>query len=206
MLSGVTLGCARAELDQLIIRKPLKPVAPVKALAIVEAKRNINDLAHGFRLRQENISWLTGDADGYDPQLYRTSQYAQGHFDRTAAHEQDGETFLFDRSSFALFRRESDSGHYLKRLCFVTRAGPIYGVSAGQLSKLMHRVASDERWNQDSKLYWRSLHNWTRSLGREFESPEMLRLYAQSPGLGAMCWLSIGGTAELRPGRNCRND
>ena len=59
-LSGVTLDSAKAELDGVIVsRKRSAEVADVRA--IVEAKRNINDLAEGFLMRQENLAWLTGD-------------------------------------------------------------------------------------------------------------------------------------------------
>src|SRR5262249_50789066 len=72
VLRGVKLGAARTEFDQLVIRQSRHSGQPVEVLAAIEVKRNINDLAHGFRLRQENLAWLTGDAEYYDPELYRT--------------------------------------------------------------------------------------------------------------------------------------
>src|SRR5262249_14103426 len=65
VLRGVTLGAARTEFDQLVVRP--RGDQPVQVLAVVEVKRNVNDLAHGFRLRQENLAWLTGDVAHYDP-------------------------------------------------------------------------------------------------------------------------------------------
>ena len=99
VLTGVGLGAARTELDQLLIRQPRHPGQPVEVLALVEVKRNLNDLAHGFRQRQENLAWFTGDTGHYDAAQYRTRYFRSGHFDREAVHEQDGEPFVFTSSS-----------------------------------------------------------------------------------------------------------
>src|SRR5205085_9755144 len=106
ILRRVTLGAARVEFDQLVVRVPAAAGRPVQVLAAVEVKKNINDLAHGFRLRQENLAWLTGDAGGYDPALYRTGHFRSGHFDRPAEHREGGDAFLFAPGSFRRFRRE----------------------------------------------------------------------------------------------------
>ena len=66
LLHQVTLGCARGEFDQMIVRVSQHD-QPVRVLAIVEMKKNINDLVHGFQLRQENLAWLVGDPSGYSP-------------------------------------------------------------------------------------------------------------------------------------------
>ncbi|MFY0573750.1 hypothetical protein ACN28S_04705 [Cystobacter fuscus] len=124
VLRGVGLGAARTELDQLIIRQPRRPGQPVEVLGMVEVKRNLNDLAHGFRHRQENLAWFKGEAGHYDPGLYRTRHFRSGHFDREAVHEQDGERFVFSRDSFRHFRREPGIGLFLRRLYFITRGAP----------------------------------------------------------------------------------
>jgi hypothetical protein len=182
VLRGVTLGAARTELDQLVIRQPRRPGQPVEVLALVEVKRNINDLAHGFRLRQENLAWLTGDTRHYEPARYRTRYFRSGHFDREAVHTEDGERFVLAPGSFRHFRREPGLGPYLRRLCFITREGSLAGVSTAALSRLRHRVATDERWQPQSEVYLRELLRWYQSLAEPLETPDVLRLYCAVPG------------------------
>jgi len=111
-------------------------ITPEQVLAVVEVKRNLNDLAHGFGLRQENLAWLTGDTAHYDPGQCRTTYFRSGHFDREAIHQQDGDSFVFARSSFSRFRRDPAAGLFLDRLCFITRAGTMWGVSTAALARL----------------------------------------------------------------------
>ena len=182
VLQGVTLGAARVELDQLVIRQPRQPGQPVEVLALIEAKRNPNDLARGFRLRQENLVWFRGDPGHYEPAAYRTWFFRSGHFDREAVHEQDGERFVFAPGSFRHFRREPGGGPYLRRLCFITREGRLDGVSASALSRIRHRVATDERWEPRSEAWLRELLRWCQSLVEPVEAPDVLRLYCSVPG------------------------
>lgn len=196
VLRGVTLGMARAEFDQLVIRPPRAPGRPVDVLALVEVKHNINDLAHGFRLRQENLAWLTGDAAHYEPKQYRTRYFHTGHFDREAVHEEGGERFVLTRDSFRLFRREPDGRAYLRRLYFITRAGTLAGVSTSALARIRHRVATDEKWNPESDAYLRALLRWCQSLAEPVETPEVLRLYGSTPRrAGQVLVVARGGVA-----------
>lgn len=181
LLRGVTLGAARVELDLVLIRRPSRDGQPVEALAVVEVKRNINDLAHGFRLRQENLAWLTGDASGYDARLYRTQSFPTGHYDRAAIHTEQGETFRFDRRSFRHFRRGPASGLFLNRLAFITRSGTLWGVSSAALAQISARVASEESWEPDNDAYLQRLLSWCRSRAEEVEAPDVLRWYAATP-------------------------
>ncbi len=181
VLQGVTLGAARTEFDLLVVRTPRVGGQAVEVLAVVEAKRNINDLAHGFRQRQENLAWLTGGRDLYDPHRYRTGYFRTGHFDRPVPHDEGDATFLFDRDSFRHFHRDGRSGLYLERLYFVTRAGPLWGVGAAALGRISYRVATDPRWRPEDDVYLDRLLCWCRSLTEPIETPEVLRLYAQTP-------------------------
>ncbi|MCY1073214.1 hypothetical protein [Archangium lansingense] len=182
VLTGVGLGAARTELDQLLIRQPRHPGQPVEVLALVEVKRNLNDLAHGFRQRQENLAWLTGDTRHYEPAQYRTRFFRSGHFDREAVHEQEGEQFVFARSSFRHFRREPGIDVFLRRLYFITREGTLAGVSASAMARLRHRVATDERWQPQDDAFLRELLRWCQSLAEPLEAPDVLRLYCSVPG------------------------
>ncbi|WP_375769733.1 OmpH family outer membrane protein [Archangium gephyra] len=182
VLTGVGLGAARTELDQLLIRQPRRAGEPVEVLALVEVKRNLNDLAHGFRRRQENLAWFTGDERHYEPLEYRTRHFRSGHFDREAVHEQDGERFVFAPGSFHHFRREPGPGPFLRRLYFITRTGTLAGVSTAALARIRHRVATDERWRLQDDASLRELLRWCQSLAEPLETPDVLRLYCSVPG------------------------
>jgi hypothetical protein len=190
VLPGVTLGAARVEFDQLVIRPACGGGQPVEVLAVVEAKNNINDLAHGFRLRRENLAWLTGATDGYDPDLYRTGHFRSGHFDREAVHEHGGASFLFARDSFCHFRQESATGLVVDRLYFITRGGPLWGISSAALARIGFRIATDERWAPESDPYLEGLRRWCLALAEPIETPDVLQSYASAPGRGSQVLLA----------------
>lgn len=179
VLRGVTLGAAGTELDQLVVR-PSPSGGPAEVLALVEAKRNPNDLAHGFRRRQENLAWLTGDATRYDAVRHRTSAFPTGHFDRAVVHHGQGERTVLDPGSFARFGVDAETGWFLDRLYFVTRPGTLWGVSGAALGRIAHRVATDEVWDPDDDAYLGGLLGWARSLAGETEAPDVVRLFASS--------------------------
>lgn len=177
VLRGVTLGAARIELDLVVVREPRTSGGAVDVLAVVEAKRNVNDLAHGFRRRQEDLSWLTG-AD-LDPEAFRTRTFPTGRFDRRVEHREAGEAFPFGPDSFRRFRRDPVSGAYFERLYLVTFAGPVWGLSSGALSRIGHRVATDDRWDPEDDGYVGNLLAWCRSLVEPFETPDLLRVLVE---------------------------
>jgi hypothetical protein len=179
LLRGVGLGAARTEFDQVIVRQPPGEAA-VEVLGVVEAKRNINDLAHGFRLRRQNLAWFTGSSGDYDPADFTTGSFRTGHFDRRAVHRQDGREFVFSRASFRRFRTAA-GGVRLSRLCFVTRPGRLWGIAAAGLARIAHRVASDPGWDPGSDAYLRKLLHWSRSLTHATEAPDLLRGYSATP-------------------------
>ena len=182
ILRGVTLGAAEMEIDQLLARRGAAGER-LQVVAMVEAKLNPNDLGGGFRQRQRNLAWLTGDLGAYDPERHRARRFPTGHFDREVVHEQDGERFPLGPGSFSRFRRDPATGFFLDGLYFVTRAGTLLGASTGTLSRLRHRVATDERFSLDDPEYLRELLAWCRTLTHELESPDVLRAYARSPAL-----------------------
>lgn len=175
VLTGVTLGAARTELDQVIVHG----VSPVEVLAVVEAKRNPNDVGHGFARRQENLAWLAGDRAAYDPAQHVTRHFPAGHFDREVAHEEQGARFVFGPASFRRFARED--GHFLAGLYFVTRPVPLAGLSGAALGRLRHRAATDERFAPEDGAYLTELHAWCRTLAEPIETPDVLALYAAAP-------------------------
>lgn len=179
ILHGVRLGAARVELDQVIIRRNQDRSRPAEVLAVVEVKRNINDLAHGFRRRQEDLCWLTGQRSRYDPESFRTRDFPRGHFDRPAVHRHQGQELILTTDSFARFRRNEEHSPFIRGLCFVTRCGLLWGISSAGLARLARRVASDRRWDLADDGYLQELLEWSRALTHPFEAPDLLRLYAR---------------------------
>ena len=177
VLTAVTLGAAKVEWDLLVVREETARL-PVAVLAAVEAKRNINDLAHGFRRRQEDLAWLTGAVATEHLSTYRTRAFPSGRFDRDVVHVEDGNEFRFGPDSFRLFRRDPATGLFLERLYLVTRRGPLFGVASSVLARLSHRIASDERWNPADPNYLDRLREWCHSHADPVETPDVVRLYA----------------------------
>ncbi len=184
VLQRVRLGAADVELDQVIVREADGRGVAVEVLAVVEVKRNVNDLGHGFRRRQADLAWLTGETGADDPAGHRTRRFPSGRFDRAAVHRQDGEEFAFAPGSFRRFRRDPGCDAFLDRLYFVTRAGPVWGTSSAALARIVARVASDPRWRPDGEGYLSELLVWCRSLAGPVEAPDVLRLYAATPERG----------------------
>ena len=125
----------------------------VDVLAVVECKRNPDDVARGFHARQTTLGWLAGS--NYDPEDWRNKRHPTGHFARgfhpvrlatrlgvtgedaaAAAKESSGEdasAFALARNSFWRFRRGSDAdggGFFLRGLWFITRARTMTGMDA----------------------------------------------------------------------------
>jgi hypothetical protein len=183
LLRTVRLGAAGVELDIAIVRRPGGPDEPVEVLAVVEAKRNINDLAHGFLRRQIDLAWLTGDRAAYDPAEHRTGTFDTGHFDRPAVHWDDRQAFLFAPSSFRRFKRD-ESGYFRDGLYLITRAGPVWGLSGAALARVAAAVSTDETWDPDDEAYLGRLFEWAKSLAGAVETPDLLRLYADDTERG----------------------
>lgn len=182
VLRGVTLGAAATELDQVVLR-PAARGGPAEVLAVVEVKRNPNDLGHGFLRRQENLAWLRGDRDRYDPEALRTRTFPEGHFDHAVVLGRSGERHTVTPESFAGLARDPATGHVLHGLCLITRSGWLWGASAAALSRIAHRVSGDLRWDPDDEAYLAELLEWCRPLAAEVEAPDVVRMYAGSEAL-----------------------
>jgi len=180
LLRTVRLGAAGVELDIAIVRRPGGPDEPVEVLAVVEAKRNINDLTHGFLRRQIDLAWLTGDRAACDPAEHRTGTFDTGHFDRPAVHWEDRQAFLFAPDSFRRFKRDA-SGYFRDGLYQITRAGPVWGLSGAALARVSAAVSKDETWDPNEEAYLGRLFDWAKSLGGPVETPDLLQLYGNDP-------------------------
>ncbi len=177
ILSQVTLGCARSELDYVIVQAP-KEEEPVQILAIVEVKRNPNDIAGGFFIRQENLAWFTRDSQGYDPQQYRTREFLDGHFDRPAYHHQNRQSFMFTAESFQNFTR-SKNQYFMDRLFFITQQRRLYGLNSDEYSRLMYRVSSDIFFDIDNSICLSQLFDWTQNMRAPLQSIHVLEMFAR---------------------------
>lgn len=176
VLRGVTLGAAQTELDFVIGRvHPNHPV--IEVLAIVEAKRNINDLVSGFLQRQRNLTWLTGDRTRYEAGAFRTRSFPTGHFDRPAIHFQEGKQFTLTVESFRRFHRDPASTWFLDRLCFVTRLRPLLGVTSLEHARILNRVATVLDFDERNFAQTERLLEWTRTFVSRIQSFDILSRY-----------------------------
>jgi hypothetical protein len=181
LLKGVTLGCARGELDYVLVAGGGD--LAVEVLAIIEVKKNINDIAESFLTRQENIAWFHGCRSRYDSRRYQTKKYRSGHFDKPAFHEQGGESWRFEQGSFRGFRVDSKSDYYLKGLCFLSRDRPMRGANAGEQSRVLHSFATDFRSDLDDLDYCEELRLWMGAWLKSFQAPDVLKFYSQTEEL-----------------------
>ena len=180
VLSQVKLGCAKAEFDHVIIRIPKENAKNkcVEVLAIIEVKRNPNDLVIGFENRQENIAWFTGEKELYDAQEYRTKIYSKGHFDQPAYHCHQGEEWRFEKKSFRRFKIDPELQKFMNRLFFITQPRHLKGIRGDEYSKIMHRIASDVYFDLDNIQYLKNLLKWTQEVVSKNQTIDVLKLYA----------------------------
>jgi hypothetical protein len=178
ILHGVKLGAARTEIDQLVVRRANVTGGPVEVVALIEAKRNPNDLAHGLRRRLENLAWLAGYREGYVADAYRTGTSPSGHFEGEAIHTEGGTRYPFTRGSFGRFLPDLMAGALLHDLYLITRPAMLWGIGSAGSGRIAHRVSSDVDWNPGDPAYLAELLRWCQALTEETEAPDLIRRYA----------------------------
>ena len=176
-LSGATLGCARGEFDHLLVRVHA-PHEPVEVVAMVEAKRNPNDLAHGFRLRQENLAWFRDHQAGFDRAQYRNATYPTGRFDRVVKHVDNDVTYLFSPDSFENFQPDDAHGEFLRGLWFVTERRPLIGVSSEERARILAKLATDVSLNLDHPPSIGRTRGWVQRTVSSLQARDVLERYA----------------------------
>ena len=181
ILSRVRLGCARAEFDYLVVISDQQPQMPVQVLAVVEVKRNPNDLVNGFLHRQENLAWFTQTRSGYPAESYRTNIFRHGHFDRPAQHAENGRKYVFTHHSFVRFRQERHHGYFLDGLFFITRSRPLLGMTSSEHSRLLYKISTDVHFDLDNDDYLERLWQWCQQVIADYQSKDVLMLYASQP-------------------------
>lgn len=178
----VRLG-AGAEFDALVVRETVGGGA-AEVFAAVEAKRDINGLAHGFLRRQADLTWLTGDAERYDPTEYRTRVFPTGHFDRVVEVGDAGGGVRLGPGSFDRFRRDVATGWFLDGLYLVTRPGPQWGLGTAALARVAAWAAGEIDFAPDDPAYLFGFRQRCQGLAEVVESPDVLRLYADDEARG----------------------
>ncbi len=176
VLSGVTLGVAHTELDNLVVRYQ-GPEQSVDVLAVVEAKSNSNDVASGFLMRQQNIGFLCGNEEMYEPDAYVTKVYRDGRFGRPAVHKENGESYTFTQESFQRFKVDPKQGYFLDRLYFVVKRRFLNGLSSGEYSRLMYRISTDIHFSLEDDDYMQSLLTWVRGFMKSMQARDVLNIY-----------------------------
>ena len=182
ILTQVRLKSAQAEFDGLIVRLSSNPKQPVKVLAIIEAKKNPNDLAHGFLMRQENIAWFKQDQRGYDPQRYQNQYYPEGHFNRSCIHLDPltGQEYVFDASSFSYLKR-SDEGFFLNRLYFVLYRRPLIGLDSKEWAVLKNKLATSPEYTTLTTQSLSPLYTFLKTFDPPpLRSHDVLKLYSKT--------------------------
>ncbi len=180
ILGGVTLGIAHTEIDNIIVRVADDPKEPVEVLAVVEAKRNINDVASGFFMRQQNLGFLTNNDTMYEPERYITKVFREGRFDKPAVHKEHDREFCFSVDSFRHFSPEQGVGYFVDRLYFVVQKRKLLGADSGFLSRIMHRVSTDANFDLNDDAYLRSLHQWILETLPPLQTRDVMEYYAQN--------------------------
>eukprot|EP00743_Colponemidia_sp_Colp-15_P008041 GILK01008714.1.p1 GENE.GILK01008714.1~~GILK01008714.1.p1 ORF type:complete len:451 (-),score=79.76 GILK01008714.1:474-1826(-) len=146
-------------------------------LAMVEAKKNINDIADGFDIRQENLSFYTQDLTNYDLALYKNKYFRDGIFDKHVSHVQNGTTYIFDHNSFKQFQRDPVSNLFLDHLYFTSRFNELSPIRNGDFGRLQSRLASDPSIELDSDEYLDDLFEWLRKISVRPTPREVLYLF-----------------------------
>ena len=101
-----------SELDCMICVRSERPISIdvkpkgtfVKVLAIIEVKRNPDDIGEAFAGYQQSLSWLSGIKQAYDPEVWKTKAYPNGHFNKPFMQDFYGETLIFTSESFEFIK------------------------------------------------------------------------------------------------------
>jgi len=102
--------CVRSERPLTLDVKPKGTFC--KVLAIIEVKRNPDDIGEAFAGYQQSLSWLSGIKEAYEPESWITKAYPNGHFSKPFMQDWNGESLIFTSESFELIKVISPSYHY----------------------------------------------------------------------------------------------
>ena len=180
VLRGVRLGAAGVEFDVAIVHRTGGSDEPVEVLAVVEVKRNINDLARGFLRRQIDLAWLTREAGAYDAAEHRTGQFPRGAL-RPPVGPLARRSSLPVRPGLVPPLRPRPRERLLPGPPVPGDAGRAgVGRVRSGASPDRARIATDEDWDPANEAYLNRLFDWCRSLAGPVETPDVVRLYTET--------------------------
>jgi len=174
VLTGVTLGLAKAELDSVAVRLADRVVLEV--LRVSEVKRNPNDVGYAVSRGVETLGFLCGLSDKYDPDEWKTRTQPRGHFEHPVEH--DG--LVFSPDSFQAMRREwlaagSASCVLPPRFHVVTKPGNVVnGITSKAADTLRRRVAETLR---PDDAFWHSLFDDVHDAVGPVDAVQAIRLF-----------------------------
>jgi hypothetical protein len=221
---GVSVKAALGEIDLLVLRvhrpslmrfqeyyknKATKPAAlvcnePVEVLAVIEVKRNIDDLGHAYRNKQQMLAFLTGDVEHYDQAQYRVkTMYPDGVFaqsPRVVAHTESTSNLHYPLNtwSFRLFQRQPPTsapteqtslseqhsvGDFLDGMYYIAKRPGLglrlRGVPSKVINPLMHRISTDRcfGWND---VYMQSIGAWLDERKESIDAAQMINHHITS--------------------------
>jgi len=120
LLANLTMGTG-FEIDQLVIVPSADPEnQPCQVLALVEVKRNVNDVARSLIQLQTVLGWCSGARTKYDSQAQKTKTNPSGNFDLPIYHEEDGQRYMFTLESFRRFSVDSETNYIIDRVFYIT--------------------------------------------------------------------------------------
>lgn len=178
ILRQVKLGCARAEWDYVVVEQQ-DNTKPVHILALIEVKRNANDIVHGFEVRQENIAWATQDSQGFSKELYKTKVFQDGIFSKAVVHIENGIEYLFSTESFKNFHR-ANNGYYMDHLFFITRIKKLLGMTNSEYQKIFYRLSTDYELDLHNEIELMNFWNWCKNIVSKIQTKDILQLYANN--------------------------
>lgn len=163
-----------AEIDSVVCVRngacPKPKGTYVTVLAIVEVKRNPDDIGSAFVNYQAPLAWLTGISDPSDSARWVTKSYPKGIFDRPFIQVHQGEPLVFTQESFKKLTPrkitsimpvdmqnffEASTGsklHFVDDLFFVVKDGPVDCMISRSVATVLSMIADCEELDATNSI------------------------------------------------------
>ena len=143
----------------------------VTVLAIVEVKRNPDDIGHAFVNYQAPLAWLTGQSDPSDTARWVCKTYPKGIFDRPFIQVHQGEPLVFTKDSFKKLTSrpitsimppdmqssfEASTGsklHFVDDLYFIVKDGPVDCMISRSVATVLSLIADCEELDATNAIH-----------------------------------------------------
>ncbi|KAJ5069777.1 stress response protein nst1 [Anaeramoeba ignava] len=207
LLSNVSLGAARGEIDYLVaqikknpqFKPPKKPNQTIskqklvktaefiveKVHAIIEVKNNFDDFGYGFEKKQEMLHFLTDDFENpEDYKMFINKIYPKGRFteDINVVHrEKKKEKYLFTRKSFENMFPKEKEGYFIQNCFYITHIPKYSFGTKGQFSIMIaSKIYSDFQFNLEDENYLNELFDFVTSFEMD-PLIDKLQIYLKNP-------------------------